>query len=1242
MYDNDGTSSLITSSVLRLDVKTAEQRVTAKHITFEQKVITPKPIHITPHVDQEDASQFMYHKFLYQKSTDSVCVVVQPLGNQDLKSYLIYIKFSEPPSLIDYDLKFRVFENTNWQACIDSHRMKGHTGVTYLAISFQGISVSKTDTGSLQRNISEPEEDKTFDYNITIATMGCLTWEEEKSQWNAKKCQLIDWLREDVKIVCLCQGLADMVFGNSFFVAPNAIDFSTVFLKFSPLNQAAVLGTLAGLFTIYIISVIFLARLDRKDKLKWVITPLRDNYITDQNFYVIRVFTGMRRGDGTRSRVAFHLSGEYDISGNRELFDGIREEFSTGSVMSFIMSTYKDLGDLQSLHIWHDNSGNGNFASWYLNQVDVYDLQRQNTYSFPFETWLSIETCLEAKLSPVPTNQPLDLESRFFGNLRHRLSEGHMFISIVYRPAMSVFTRVQRASCALVFIMLNVLANALYFNPEPNYQTPALIQIGPFRFTSQQIYISIVCALFTTIPVCFLIELFKRTKRKQETTGNIRCSCCLQSHCCQHSAKYQYRTNEKVQNEQLLNLASFLMESAQSEYSLLLPHGFIYIAWFVVAGGTITPAFFVLLYSMEWGKQKSEEWLTTLTMSLLESILLIDPFVVICISLILAVILRSRTLRMESSATKTVAKYRQSLGGDENTVSSSLTVLKSIVTEFKSFELKPRNVSTPVQGDNLKQAQEKHRQYINFHRSLKDIKLNLVFIIIVSVICYSNRDVRSFLHHTHLGNRLVTPRHTQQFNSIKSPNDLFKWINDTMIPYLFREHDEYGMVLHWTERQFTYDHHLRLGPPRLRQLRTKQVTCDIPYIDRTSCFGGYQIWNEDDENYCIGWKNYPCSLTEAVYNVTSSAWKFQSSLGIWGLPLTGYYTTYGGGGYIASLHVNLNYSIATINELYKNLWIDRQTRAVIVEFTLYDASTNLFVDNMFMIEFPQTGGAFTTYNTYPLRVYPHHGAAGTWTLVCEILFVLYITCFFIRICLRLYRLRSEYFKIFWTVYDLVIFLVAATAMILFCFRLRFSFETIKKFKQDNKLYVNFSHIVFWDQGFVLALGVLAFLATIRMLEVLSTLKHLKAIVDIFRKCGKDLFWYGITFVQIFVGFCGLALLLFGSQLESYRNVYQCMGTLYIAMIGKSRFTEINETNPVLAKVFFMLYILIVVYFFLTLFLAILGASIDEVVQQNRTGPDHDLIAYMISKIKHFINKPELSMKKQRERTAKTAPTSANK
>lgn len=59
-----------------------------------------------------------------------------------------------------------------------------------------------------------------------------------------------------------------MVFANSFYVAPNSIDFASVFLKFSPLSQAAVLGTISGIAVIYVIAVLFLIRLDRNDKLK--------------------------------------------------------------------------------------------------------------------------------------------------------------------------------------------------------------------------------------------------------------------------------------------------------------------------------------------------------------------------------------------------------------------------------------------------------------------------------------------------------------------------------------------------------------------------------------------------------------------------------------------------------------------------------------------------------------------------------------------------------------------------------------------------------------------------------------------------------------------------------------------------------------------------------------------------------------------------------------------------------------
>ena len=39
------------------------------------------------------------------------------------------------------------------------------------------------------------------------------------------------------------------------------------------------------------------------------------------------------------------------------------------------MSVEDKLGPLSYLRIWHDNSGKGNSASWFLNMVNVMDIQ---------------------------------------------------------------------------------------------------------------------------------------------------------------------------------------------------------------------------------------------------------------------------------------------------------------------------------------------------------------------------------------------------------------------------------------------------------------------------------------------------------------------------------------------------------------------------------------------------------------------------------------------------------------------------------------------------------------------------------------------------------------------------------------------------------------------------------------------------------------------------------------------------
>jgi hypothetical protein len=76
------------------------------------------------------------------------------------------------------------------------------------------------------------------------------------------------WKPKTGELDCDCKPKKKMTFANSFYVAPNKIDFSSVFLKFSPLNQAAVMAVLILIFIIYILIIIWTRRQDRKDLLK--------------------------------------------------------------------------------------------------------------------------------------------------------------------------------------------------------------------------------------------------------------------------------------------------------------------------------------------------------------------------------------------------------------------------------------------------------------------------------------------------------------------------------------------------------------------------------------------------------------------------------------------------------------------------------------------------------------------------------------------------------------------------------------------------------------------------------------------------------------------------------------------------------------------------------------------------------------------------------------------------------------
>jgi len=52
---------------------------------------------------------------------------------------------------------------------------------------------------------------------------------------------------------------------------------------------------------------------------------------------------------------------------------------------------FRSLGRLNYMRVWHDNSGVGNRASWFLKYIVVRDLQTMEKNHFISQEWFAVE-----------------------------------------------------------------------------------------------------------------------------------------------------------------------------------------------------------------------------------------------------------------------------------------------------------------------------------------------------------------------------------------------------------------------------------------------------------------------------------------------------------------------------------------------------------------------------------------------------------------------------------------------------------------------------------------------------------------------------------------------------------------------------------------------------------------------------------------------------------------------------------
>jgi hypothetical protein len=132
-------------------------------------------------------------------------------------------------------------------------------------------------------------------------------------------------------------------------------------------------------------------------------------------------------------------------------------------------------------------------ANWYLKHVIINDLTTQDKYVFICESWLAVERDdgrVERVIPSAGQKERGDLKYLIKKNTTDKLSDAHLWFSLVARPVPNAFSRLDRLTVIFVLLCISMLANIMYYgvlSSNGDTPNPNAISIGPFTFTPEQV-----------------------------------------------------------------------------------------------------------------------------------------------------------------------------------------------------------------------------------------------------------------------------------------------------------------------------------------------------------------------------------------------------------------------------------------------------------------------------------------------------------------------------------------------------------------------------------------------------------------------------------------------------------------------------------------------------------------------------------------------------------------------------------
>ncbi|CAF1585319.1 unnamed protein product, partial [Adineta steineri] len=236
------------------------------------------------------------------------------------QSYLLIYRFDSSPQLNSSISQIdgwsllcpsNLTNDTFYKYFLNNAQTFGHQSIIF---GIRELNLTEYETFCINQSVNNnlPISNQPFNFtsNYELRTYtACCYYLDENSIWRTDGI-LVGSETSHYQTQCFSNHLT--TFAGGFLVLPSPINWNYVFQNADFSRNKTIYLTIICICILYIFIVIYARYKDKKDLEKLGVTPLSDNYSTDQYFYQMIVFTGHRANAGTNSKVHFILAGEED------------------------------------------------------------------------------------------------------------------------------------------------------------------------------------------------------------------------------------------------------------------------------------------------------------------------------------------------------------------------------------------------------------------------------------------------------------------------------------------------------------------------------------------------------------------------------------------------------------------------------------------------------------------------------------------------------------------------------------------------------------------------------------------------------------------------------------------------------------------------------------------------------------------------------------------------------------------